>query len=161
MYSNNFNWKLALSGAPEDKDFKIPAYACPGCNKTNLTPFLVHTCEHCLCGPCWQVSAMSGGELKNECLVCGKQTELVHFPKYRDFVAHNVYIGELYTGYWCDDSEKTAEIKWSVREKIRKARAEYESVLFYWLTKYCMKKRHDNLFYGDKPRKKIKSDSNQ
>lgn len=68
---------------------------CGGCGKPNLTPFHGRTCDHILCGSCWQKSAFNLGEEKNLCVVCKTPTDLLCYRDYDKFIAYNVYHGEL------------------------------------------------------------------
>ena len=66
-----------------------------GCFEENVTPFKVRTCDHVMCGPCWQKSAFNIGSEENRCLRCFTPTKLLCFKDYNRFVGHNVYKGEL------------------------------------------------------------------
>lgn len=88
--------QFQFTNVPADQDIVLNReLTCEGCEKTNLTPFRVRTCEHRLCGHCWQKSACDINDEENKCIVCSTETDLLCFRDHKTFVGHNVYSGEL------------------------------------------------------------------
>lgn len=87
---------IQFKNTPEPKSMDLPKEClCEGCHNANLTPFKVRTCDHVLCGPCWQRSAFNIGINENRCLICSVKTDLLCFNDYRRFIGHNLYKAEL------------------------------------------------------------------
>lgn len=117
---------------------------CQGCSKYNLTPFNVRTCEHRLCGACWQRSAFNLGPETNKCQVCATPTELLCFRDYKRFVAHNVHAAELipvsarFKKTHSDNTEIDSDI-----ERGNDALDKHEKEVFNLLFDYCLQKRYE------------------
>jgi hypothetical protein len=87
---------LQFTNVPEAVDLALSKESlCEGCEKPNLTPFYGRTCDHILCGSCWQKSACDLGEQENKCLVCKTPTDLLCYRDYNKFIGSNLYRGEL------------------------------------------------------------------
>lgn len=69
---------------------------CEGCQEVVEHPLHVFSCQHNLCGACWQKSAYNFWGNKNECMVCHTPTDLVCYRDYWRFIGKNLFERGIY-----------------------------------------------------------------
>jgi hypothetical protein len=138
--------QFQFTNVPEEQDIVLNhELRCEGCEKPNLTPFRVRTCEHRLCGHCWQKSACNINDEENKCIVCGTETDLLCFRDHKIFVGHNVYNGELILAV-SSAREIISESKFPDDESTTKALSaldRHEKAVFSHLEDQIVKKRQE------------------